>query len=127
MTIERNDLLTICRQLLEWAQVTGGWEAPVWHQLRAAVEQEGASQTLVIEEAAPSWVGCPRPGDRVLRLHLDGVLDFVIPDGVDEEDEGWDDWRDAAIQSALDDGRWLECTAVADSEVGVLGDRGWLR
>jgi hypothetical protein len=71
--------------------------------------------------------GHPRPGDRVLRLHIDGVLDLVIPDGVDEESEGWDGWRDAAIQSALDDGRWLECTAVAESEVGVLGDRGWLR
>ena len=50
----------------------------------------------------------PRPGDRVLRLHIDGVLDLIIPDGVDEEGHGWDGWRDAAIQSALDDGRWLD-------------------
>ncbi len=127
MTIERNDLRTICRRLLRWAQATGGWEAPVWRQLRAAVGRESPSQALVSEEATPSWLGCPRPGDRVLRLHLDGVLDFVIPNGVDEEREGWDDWRDAAIQAALDDGRWLECTAVADSEVGVLDENGWVR
>ena len=70
--------------------------------------------------------GDPRPGDRVLRLHINGVLDLIIPDGVDEESHGWDGWRDAAIQSALDDGRWLECTGVVESEVGVLGNRGWL-
>ena len=127
MTIERNELLAICRRLLEWAEVTGGWDAPVWRELRDAVERAEASQTHVMEEATPSAAGSPRPGDRVLRLHIDGVLDLVIPAGVDEESEGWDDWRDAASQSALDDGRWLECTSVADSEVGVLGDRGWLR
>ena len=126
MTIERNDLLTIGRRLLEWAQATGGWEAPVWRQLRAAVERESSSQALVIEKAT-RWLGCPRPGDRVLRLHIAGVLDFVIPGGVDEESEGWDDWRDAAIQAALDDGRWLECTAVVDSEAGVLDENSWVR
>ena len=30
----------------------------------------------------------PRPGNRVLRLHIDGVLDLIIPDGVDEESHG---------------------------------------
>jgi hypothetical protein len=127
MTIERNDVLPIYRRVLDWARATGGWEAPVWRQLRAAIERAGLSQRLVIEAAAPSWPGCPRPGDRVLRLHIDGVLDLAMPEGIDEESPCWDGWRDEAIQSALDDGRWLECTAVADSEVGVLGDRGWLR
>jgi len=115
MTTERFELLAICRRLLAWEQTTGGWDAPVWRDLRAAVERASA-------EAPVAAVG-----DRVLRLHIEGTLDVRIPDEVDEDSEGWDDWLDAAIQAALIDGRWQDCTGVGESEVGVLDEQGWVR
>ncbi|MQA01140.1 MAG: hypothetical protein GEU80_17795 [Dehalococcoidia bacterium] len=70
----------------------------------------------------------PVPGDRVLRLHIAGVLDIAIPPDVDDEDNArWEAWRDAAILAALDDVRWLDCTGVEDTETGVLNQNRWLR
>lgn len=116
MTTGPSDLLPICRRLLEWARATGGWEAPVWDELREAVERE----TTVQPEP-------PTPGDRVLRLQIDGVLDVRIPPETDEDGPNWDDWLDRAIQAALVDGRWQECTSVSESEVGVLDEYGQVR
>lgn len=31
------ELLSIAQRLLQWEQDTGGWEAPVWHELRKIV------------------------------------------------------------------------------------------
>lgn len=115
MTTERFELLAICRRLLAWEETMGGWDAPVWRDLRAAVE--------LTSTAAP----VPAVGDRVLRLHIEGTLDIRIPDEIDEDGDGWDDWLDAAIQAALIDGRWQDCTGVGESEVGVLGEHGEVR
>lgn len=93
----------------------GGWDAPVWRDLHAAVERTGDPPTA------------PAVGDRVLRLHIEGTLDVHIPDRIKEDGDAWDDWLDAAIQSALLDGRWLNCTGIADSEVGILDERGEVR
>ncbi len=69
----------------------------------------------------------PVAGDRVLRLHIGGVLDLAIPPGLEEDGDGWDAWFDAAIAAVLDDGRWNECTSITDSEVGVLDEDGLIR
>ena len=65
--------------------------------------------------------------ERVLRLHIQGCLDLTIPDGVEEDDEGWDEWRESALLAALDDGRWTESTYVEESEVGVVDEQGWIQ
>lgn len=115
MTTERHDLPAICRRLLAWEQTMGGWDAPVWRDLRAAMERTSAPPTA------------PVAGDRVLRLHIEGTLDVRIPDGIEEDGDAWDGWLDAAIQSALLDGRWQDCAGVDDSEVGILDERGEVR
>jgi len=115
MTTERHDLLAICQRLLAWEQTMGGWDAPVWRDLRAAVEQRGDPATAPVVD------------DRVLRLHIEGTLDIRIPDEIDDDGEAWDAWLDAAIQAALIDGRWQDCTGIGESEVGVLGDHGEVR
>ncbi len=115
MTMERFDLLAIGRRLLAWAATMGGWDAPVWRELQAAVDRASA--------VAPSVA----VGDRVLRLHIEGTLDIRIPDDIEEGSDGWDTWLDTAIQAALLDGRWQECTGVEDSEVGMLDERGEVR
>lgn len=112
MTTERFELLAICRRLLEWERTTGGWDAPVWSDLRSAIEQASAAALA------------PVVGDRVLRLHIEGTLDIRIPDEIDEHGEAWDVWLDGAIQAALIGGRWQDCTGIGDSEVGVLGEHG---
>lgn len=115
MTTERFELLAICRRLLTWEQTMGGWDAPVWRDLRAAVART--------DTAPPA----PAVGDRVLRLHIEGTLDIRIPVEVDEDGEAWDVWLDGAIQAALIDGRWQDCTGIGESEVGVLDERGEVR
>ncbi|RJQ07867.1 MAG: hypothetical protein C4558_09080 [Dehalococcoidia bacterium] len=115
MTTERFDLLAICRRLLAWEQTMGGWDAPVWRDLRATLERTS--------DPPPT----PVVGDRLLRLHIEGTLDIRIPDEIEEDGEAWDDWLDAAIQSALLDGRWQDCTGVDDSEVGILHESGAVR
>lgn len=71
----------------------------------------------------PPQPPAPHPGDRVLRLYIGGVVDIAIPDGLDEDGEGWDEWFADALEAALADGRWDDCTGIDDSVVGVLDER----
>lgn len=45
MTAEYDRLVAICRRLLEWERATGGWEAPVWEELRAALRAPASPPT----------------------------------------------------------------------------------
>lgn len=65
----------------------------------------------------------PQPGDRVLRLFIGGVLDIPIPHGLEEDGEGWDEWFADAIEAAITDGRWDDCTGIDDSVVGMLDEQ----
>jgi len=115
MTTERFDLLAIGRRLLAWEATIGGWDAAVWRDLRAAVDRADAVAPIAAV------------GDRVLRLHIEGTLDIRIPDDVADTGDAWDGWLDGAIQAALLDGRWQDCTGVGESEVGILAERGEVR
>ena len=64
------------------------------------------------------------PGTRVLRLHLSGVLDLMIPALLDEDDPGWDAWFEAALAAAFEDGRWADAVSIARSEVGHIDAHG---
>ncbi len=68
-----------------------------------------------------------RPGTRVLRLHLTGVLDLMIPALLNEDDAGWDAWFDAALAAAFEDGRWADAVSIARSEVGHIDAHGRFR
>ncbi|TAJ19200.1 MAG: hypothetical protein EPO65_07390, partial [Dehalococcoidia bacterium] len=68
----------------------------------------------------------PEPGTRVLEVSVGGVFHVRIPDGMDEDDDRWDEWVDAALTAAQEDGRWFDCTAIEDMQAGVLGTRGYV-
>jgi hypothetical protein len=69
-----------------------------------------------------------RPGTRVLRLHLTGVLDLAIPALLNEDDPpGWDAWFEGALAAAFEDGRWADASSIACSEVGHIDADGRFR
>lgn len=47
---ESHDILRAARDVLEWAEYTGGWDAPCWERLRQAV-RETAPQTEAPDDA----------------------------------------------------------------------------
>lgn len=75
------------------------------------------------DATAPLQPPPPQPGERVLRLYVGGVLDIPIPDGLEEDGEGWDEWFADALEEVIADGRWDDCTGIDDSVVGVLDER----
>jgi len=55
-------LIGVCRELLEWARITGGWEAPAWTELRDSLEEptpddRNVAGVLALIEAAALVVG----------------------------------------------------------------------
>lgn len=68
-----------------------------------------------------------RPGTRVLRLHVTGVLDLMIPAFLNEDDPGWDAWFEKALAAAFEDGRWADASSIARSEVGHIDAHAALR
>ena len=74
----------------------------------------------------PPQPAFPQPGTRVLEVAVGGVFHVRIPDGIEEGDDRWDDWVDAALLAASLDGRWSDCTEIEDMQAGVLGERGYV-
>lgn len=62
----------------------------------------------------------PHPGDRVLEMRLGGVLLVRIPDGLDEDGPGWDDWLDGQLGDVFADGRLLNAVDIVVIRVDVM-------
>lgn len=61
-TIDHARLIGVCRGLLEWARITGGWEAPVWTELQDAIadrppDDRNVAGVLALIEASALVVG----------------------------------------------------------------------
>jgi hypothetical protein len=89
--IEHARLIAICRRLLEWARNTGGWEAPVWTELRDALEgctpdDRNVEGVLALIDAAALVVGGARwereptdePDQAVVRKHDLVLLEAAV-------------------------------------------------
>ena len=77
-----------------------------WHALR--------------DQPVPARSPQPRPGDRVLEMRLGGVLLVRIPDCLDEDGPGWDDWLDGQLGDVFTDGRLLSAVDIVAIRVDVM-------
>jgi len=68
------ELLQAARDVLEWAERTGGWDAPCWPGLRAAVRSAGS------ETEAGDATDALRHIFDILYLDMDGKREFYDPE-----------------------------------------------
>jgi hypothetical protein len=71
------ELLEIGKELLEWADTMGGWEAKCWTRLRAAISEAPTARELEVPEAAAS-------DDQIERLVDKADAARLEPEDLDE-------------------------------------------
>jgi len=71
------ELLEIGKELLDWAETTGGWEAKCWTHLRTAISKARAAREQEVPEAVAS-------GDQIERLVDKAEAAGLVPEDLDE-------------------------------------------
>ncbi len=57
-----HELMDAARDVLEWAERTGGWEAPCWPRLRQALDEARLEPLIPRPPAMPAPMSCDRHG-----------------------------------------------------------------